>query len=249
MDRTSGDFIAISDQDDVWCSDKVEKKVASIGNNWCSFHPSPIFETAPNFIFTDTRKRNCYLEQIIWSNIALGHTMLINRDFFLLLRKTIPNETLVFRPFFYDNILSIVSSAYGKLVYLPQALSSHRIHNENASYKKSSRRDCSTRSLSNAFFLVFRNLSPSSRKKVSPQILKRFSNVRIILEYFKDAPLISEFFAFIQKYINSSNKYICSLYFAIKNRNKIFYATEKNKVVAMLRAFLFPITIYDQFRK
>lgn len=41
--------------------------------------------------------------------------------------------------------------------------------------------------------------------------------------------------------------YLRFTWLAIRNRNKIFYAAEKNQAVAILRALLFPITMYDAF--
>lgn len=75
--KATADFVAISDQDDVWMPDKIERQVGAIGQyNICySDHlRGTTFEGA------HTVSPRCSLEALMFGGFA-GHTMLLRRDF------------------------------------------------------------------------------------------------------------------------------------------------------------------------
>ena len=100
MSRVSSDFIAISDQDDIWEPDKIEKQIAAIGDKLlctCRSKPFSMDGTAVNY---DPRTPNFELPRMLYTSIA-GHTMLINRR----LLDMIPEQSKVGR-LYYDVFLA-----------------------------------------------------------------------------------------------------------------------------------------------
>ena len=61
MQRATGDFVAISDQDDIWEPTKIEQQVHAIGNKMlCSGFSRP-FSDDGSFAYFDKRHRNTHL--------------------------------------------------------------------------------------------------------------------------------------------------------------------------------------------
>lgn len=116
--RATGDFVAISDQDDVWYPEKIERQVAAIGNHdmCCSatmFGKSP--ETAELF------DRPCNIERLLFFSYVCGHTMLCRRDF-------IKNPDNWQSYMWYDWSLSLHAALAGGIVKIDAPLLWHRYH-------------------------------------------------------------------------------------------------------------------------
>lgn len=253
MQRATGDFIAISDQDDIWLNTKIEQQMNVIGGNYCCFHYSPRFSDIPNYNFTDNRAYNYGLERMLFVGAVFGHTMLINRKLLCMLTDKVPSPLLhqINNAAFYDTIMSCIALAYNKVVFIPQGLSFHRIHTENASSYKVKRKDLSERTVFNAFKLVLRNLKPSLRKVAVPAVYRRMVCIGLLLDCFPDAPYqyTHEAYQMIHIYTKErvTFRYIRFILWAIRNRNRIFYAAERNQFAAILRAIFLPITMTDAF--
>ena len=74
--RATGDYIAISDQDDIWDSTKMEKQLAAIGDKLLCTCRSKPFSTDGSPVNYDSRTPNYHLARMLYSSIA-GHTVLI----------------------------------------------------------------------------------------------------------------------------------------------------------------------------
>ena len=78
--RATGDFIAISDQDDIWEPRKLEWQVEAIGDAWlCAGMTRPFSDTNGVKTFFDERVANRCLERTIYCSMIAGHTMLFKR--------------------------------------------------------------------------------------------------------------------------------------------------------------------------
>ncbi|MDR0732816.1 MAG: glycosyltransferase [Dysgonamonadaceae bacterium] len=130
MERAMGDYIAVSDQDDIWELDKIEKQMATIGDNRLSFHISKPFSEGNAPIFFDDRIFNYGIERTIFVNCIPGHTMLLKKE----LISMIPEESK--DKFTYDWLLQIVAVAYGKISFYRQALVHQRRHYNAVTYTK-----------------------------------------------------------------------------------------------------------------
>ena len=121
----TGDFISISDQDDVWHPDKLKEMMACIGDKAMCFSFSA---TPQDHSIDDIERRlnnNESLERLLFSNCVPGHSMLLRRSMI---------EQI---PFWDDNVLydwwlAINAQLYGGVARCNKILTNHRVHQESA---------------------------------------------------------------------------------------------------------------------
>ena len=119
--RATGDFVAISDQDDVWFASKIERQVEAIGPHDICFSThtrgSDIDHShlvAPQYA----------LEALLFGGFA-GHTMLLRRDFIQDGRNWIDH-------IHYDWSLAICAQMARGIVRVEQPLNWHRMNDDSA---------------------------------------------------------------------------------------------------------------------
>ncbi len=256
MAYATGDYVALSDQDDIWELTKIEEQINAIGDSWICYHPSPPFnDDKPLFNYiVDPRIPNCGLEIIFGNGCVLGHTMLLRRSLFNKMIEHVPQAMFsrLYNHLFHDGILFIVANALEEdcicpITYVNSPLTWHRRSDASVT-KGEERRDLSKRTWGNAMRLVLRNINPKRRKEIAPLIYDRLCAIRLLLDCFP----MSSSTAGARKMINAycDKKWYGGFVFlceSVKNRNKIFYAPEKNQFIATLRALLLPITMYDKY--
>ncbi|MDB5131958.1 MAG: glycosyl transferase [Mucilaginibacter sp.] len=129
---TTGDYIAISDQDDIWLPAKLETLLKNIKDNWLIFSNSA-YITEDDVIENKTLhgfdlKINNY-KGILLANFVTGHTTLFNRE-----------ALNYFLPFpengFYDWWLGFVALYHKKMVFLNEVLTLHRIHHASVMQRR-----------------------------------------------------------------------------------------------------------------
>ena len=140
LDACTGDVIFLSDQDDVWHPDKVEKTLEQMKK--VEEDPS-----VPVLVYTDLRVVNGALEQIdpsfmhyarirgedtrlcrlLARNVVTGCTVMINRALAEL--ACVPEDYSRVR--MHDWYLAQLAAACGTLAYLPEATMDYRIHGGN----------------------------------------------------------------------------------------------------------------------
>lgn len=129
----SGDFIAISDQDDIWLENKLELLYQNIGNNWLIFSNSSFINEEEKIISGQILNENFSLKDktyksLLFSNFVTGHTSLFSKEFTPFLFP-ISNEG------FYDWWMGFVAIYHKKITYLGQKLTLHRIHSNSVMYR------------------------------------------------------------------------------------------------------------------
>lgn len=130
MQRAEGDFIAISDQDDIWQPDKTALQVEAMGSNLlCSGHSRP-FSTDGSFAHFDPRPRNTSIFRMLFLGLP-GHTMLLRRE---LLAMLPPLNHPFYDVSLYDAALAIVAAAHGRIVFLNKVLVNFRRHSTATTY-------------------------------------------------------------------------------------------------------------------
>lgn len=77
--HATGDLVALSDQDDIWFPQKLERQVAAIGRSDICFSNTLDGETPEEAKMPYDRRYT--LEALIWMNQVPGHTMLCRRAF------------------------------------------------------------------------------------------------------------------------------------------------------------------------
>ena len=118
--HTTGDLVAISDQDDVWYADKIEKQVAAIGNHDICYSDLSRGKTIDN-VYTKTYKGT--FGSNLFFGIA-GHTMLLQGDF---IRKA----QHWMKDFWYDWSLAIYAHTQNGIIRVAEPLNWHRDYAES----------------------------------------------------------------------------------------------------------------------
>lgn len=142
ISRCSGDFIFLSDQDDIWVSNKVERMVRIMedtGTDALCTNFSLINadgqeidrESFPQNRFFRDIKGNVNLlisiefEYIVYGNIIQGATFCINKTVQKYYKEL--NNELVY----HDHQLLLIASKIGKVIFLNEPLIQYRIHSNN----------------------------------------------------------------------------------------------------------------------
>lgn len=122
--RATGDFVALSDQDDVWFPEKIAKQVEAIGS--CAICYSQHLRGADReHAHVVTYK--CAPERQLFAAFV-GHSLLMRRDF-----AQDPDNWLGYMT--YDIGLSLLAHFRGGVAYVAEPLNWHRSHDDSASTK------------------------------------------------------------------------------------------------------------------
>jgi glycosyltransferase involved in cell wall biosynthesis len=126
---TTGAYIAISDQDDIWLPQKIERLLNAIADNWLVFSNS-VFINNNNELLDGKMLHNYsiainkYMQSykgILLANFVTGHTTLFKKEF-----------VDYFLPFpekgFYDWWMGFIALYHHKIVFLDEILTQYRIH-------------------------------------------------------------------------------------------------------------------------
>ena len=125
----SGDLIALSDQDDIWIFDKIEKQVKAIGNNLLIYHDSEFvdqdgFSLKKHMSDIVNLYRGDRPEVFLFFNCISGHSVL--------LKKELRDELLPFpNAYFHDWWMGYVASNLGSIDFLNESLVKYRQHQKS----------------------------------------------------------------------------------------------------------------------
>ncbi len=127
-----GEFIAISDQDDVWEKDKIAVLMDRIGDHTLIYAKSAIIDEHGISIHKTSmdHSRPCYGSDPRWItliNFIWGHTTLFKRTL-LSTYFPLPPDTS------YDHYLGLHALNYGSVTYIDRILVQHRRHQGNATH-------------------------------------------------------------------------------------------------------------------
>jgi len=122
---TTGAYIAISDQDDIWLPQKIEVLLANIADKWLVFSNSDFIDENNNAlnekIVKAFKPAGYNYKAILLGNFVTGHTTLFKREFIH-----------YFLPFpengFYDWWIGFVALYHHQVVFIDEALTQYRIH-------------------------------------------------------------------------------------------------------------------------
>lgn len=121
--RATGDFVAISDQDDVWYPQKIERQISTIGRcDICSTAYKAYTENGE----MKTWNHSYNIERLLFFSYVCGHTMLCRRDF-------VQNSDNWQDYMWYDWSLTLHASLGNGLVQVEEPLVWHRRHAEEVS--------------------------------------------------------------------------------------------------------------------
>jgi len=126
LQKASGDFIAISDQDDIWKSDKLEVMIQNIGDNFLLVSNSQVVDIYGKTIGKLYEKMNIQdfsLEKLIWENCIYGHSCMIHRTVVSLLYSCRGLSS-------HDYTIALICSSFGSIAVIDQELQQWRRHSE-----------------------------------------------------------------------------------------------------------------------
>ncbi|TCC97565.1 glycosyltransferase family 2 protein [Pedobacter hiemivivus] len=168
---SAGAYIAISDQDDIWLKDKLQRLIDHIGDKWLIFSNSEWVDEEENMLGRQMLAPNFELKDrsfksVLFYNIFTGHTILFSRD---LLDYILPIPSNGY----YDWWMGFVALYHNKITYLNECLTLHRIHSTSVLYKEKNQTKPSPKSdrfkeisINLAILGVYKNLKEEDRKLI-----------------------------------------------------------------------------------
>lgn len=130
--HTTGEYVFLADQDDIWSEDKVEKVLKELYNNvGLVIHDAIVFDSDYNQIIYDSffkyRNSGKGIIKNIYKNTYIGCCMAFKKD----LKEyiiPIPNDIEM-----HDQWIGLIAEKYGNVLFLKEKLIKYRRHSGNVS--------------------------------------------------------------------------------------------------------------------
>ena len=210
MDTASGNYIAISDQDDIWFPEKIEIMMREIGTHVLAYSDAIPFSgmlipyNKEQSVEFDSYIPENSIEDIMFNNVVSGHRMLVKKEFI--------NEIHEWNfDVYYDWWLAISASYRNSIIYIPCPLVFWRRHDHSMTL-----------------------LSPKREKKIFKVFKftrRRHSYFQSLLKLFNDLGIENEkqliIYKLAHKFASRSvciNLYGC-FYYCIKIKSRLSYST------------------------
>ncbi|WP_289161926.1 glycosyltransferase [uncultured Parabacteroides sp.] len=136
--KTTGDYIACSDQDDIWKVNKIEDLINNIGDNMLIFHDSILFTTdiTQSLGMRNLPHQNLHETYLLLKPYIPGHQCFFSNRIIPDLRRLFKDEPNLS----YDSLICLVSKVLGDIVYRDLGLVYWRRHPNAVSYINHPRR-------------------------------------------------------------------------------------------------------------
>ena len=217
--KAHGDFVAISDQDDVWFPKKIEKQVRAIGEHdiCCSLYVRGECLDEANIL----QMKFCFERQLFSS--ILGHTMLCRRSFIQKKENWLPS-------IWYDWSLALHGYLNNGVVAVNEPLNWHREHSGEIS--KSFCHEKKTNIISPYIFgySKYRKWQQNANWRLIYSYLYKHTSEQHSLVHTICSLLLKEDFVSLVR--------LCCI--CLKYREKI-YPSKPNGIIGMIRAFFYPM--------
>ena len=123
-------YVALSDQDDIWVSNKLEKLLFAIGDQMLAYSDSELIDANGGLLhqkMSSIKNQLAYHSPVMYAigAWAPGHAMLFKKE---LINKAVPFPALVTHDFW----LGFVATCYSKVIYVNEPLVHYRQHTQNA---------------------------------------------------------------------------------------------------------------------
>lgn len=223
--KASGDYIASSDQDDIWRSDKIEVLLNSIGDYTLLFHNSSLF-------YADPRKVICQKnpDNIIYNGLFLllkpfvpGHECFFRRDIMPTYLRIVEKEPRIS----YDTLLLLVAKSLGNIKFVNENLVFWRRHKEATSYNTTYKF-----SVFNGFLFALLAFKNSEKKNISMRYFKVISK----LDFSQD----SDFCKIVKLMERGKLKDVLYAgYICFKNRKRLY--PHNGRLQSSIKSFFTPL--------
>lgn len=143
LKHSTGDYIMLSDQDDVWFQDKIEYMLKLIRHKEKAQLKCPVL-ICSNAVVTDEKlnelhesfyqcayydKRRIYFSNLLQRNIIQGAASIFNRELLTLLKPILDKK--VNKTILHDHWIALVASAFGTVYMSGKKLMYYRQHERN----------------------------------------------------------------------------------------------------------------------
>ncbi|NDV81634.1 glycosyltransferase [Bacteroides sp. 51] len=172
--KAKGDAIAISDQDDIWHTQKIEKQIEKLNEGHSMvFHNSLLFEESPHTILSERHKEEPVVSELrlILKPFIPGHECLFTRKALPIIKRLYQQEPNLA----YAYITALVCITLGPISYINEGLVYWRRHPEAATRKNKSKTYSAFHGILISFAALFQQ-----RKRNIPQ---RYFNVIYALPF------------------------------------------------------------------
>lgn len=240
ISKAKGDFIAISDQDDIWNKYKLELQIKSIGKHLLCGGRSTPFSNGRSEVRIDMRTPNFDLLRWLFIGSISGHTMMFSRD----LLKKMPEVSCIAPYRLYDAILGMTAASFNSIVYLEEELVKHRRHINAASYNKPTDNRMSFRNICRNIIRTWK-----FHQALKPEISRRLMGThRFLQEIDSKEEVRKDALRMIELYTGKSFFDWLSLeIFCIKHYKQLFYS-QVSGITGILRAMYFPVSLSEYYR-
>ncbi|MCZ4243492.1 glycosyltransferase family 2 protein [Pedobacter punctiformis] len=126
ISKCTGDYIALSDQDDIWNLDKIEKQIKGIGSHGLIYHDSSFIDENGNLL--SRKLSDVYTpyhgnkpHPFLFFNCVAGHSILFNKR---LVKDILPFN----KEYFHDRWIANIASERGGIKLIPESLVQYRQH-------------------------------------------------------------------------------------------------------------------------
>lgn len=130
IEKAQGEYIFLSDQDDIWYEDKVSQIIVHLENNLLVFSNVSIFNDnqpeALELLFDPTNNMSGLIKNFI-SNNYIGATMAFNKKLLQYILPFPKNLNM------HDSWIGLIGEIYGNSVYIDKPLIYYRRHFSNLS--------------------------------------------------------------------------------------------------------------------
>jgi len=244
IEKAKGDYIAISDQDDIWLPDKIEKEMNCIGDNYlCFCFSHPVFDEED--LNYDINQKNAHLSvpnfglmKFIVGNVVSGHTILMSKE----LLRLLPHRN--YRTY-YDGAYATLAAAYDKIVLCSEILSFHRRLETSITFMQEVERPKGMLRNTLSLLSSVRKKRKDLKEKVSgtySEMYRFLSKIDCPSKDLKDSMQLAKLLSKQDVFSTLRAMILC-----IRRRDDLFYQKDNNKLRAIVRAACYPIIHYDNF--
>lgn len=235
--RTTGELVAICDQDDIWEPEKIAEQVARIGDNLLIGGQTIPFSTDGSAVAYDSREPNHHVLRMLFASAIPGHSMLLRPK---LLEMYESNDVSCF-----DAQMQVAAAALEKFCYQGVCPVHQRRHAAATTYTAPVN---SSRGMTNmlAYLCDCIRIYP----KAKPMMLQRMKAWQKLLESMPcNTQSHKEALSMVKLMQEQSTVgRIKLLAFCYRNRRWLFHTVEKDSMMLRIRALLFPLTAVYYFR-